>query len=327
MIEEKRQLDLPICHSTITLWSKTRLSKKSHLTHINEYESKPRQKNKIKYYKELSENNNINRNREMLKRKRIPFFSTVRTIFHESAEATPHAFMSILLFTIAGLFISSLNYMMTSGHEFSNAYSVIILIIGQISVFYITQNSVIHGTSPSVRDMIKSKRFWLYSLGVILLYLTFILVLKLSMMSIANGWGGFFEFFNIKPEAYGFPELDKIAVTTSAVMVIICARKLAFVLPEIIAGNSINFIKSWKLMKVGNMRFWGTLAIVMSPSLILAVGYYYVRPPYLITQILTQVLTYFLTTLLAIVFSATAAVFWKATVSEKSADMKEKVQL
>jgi uncharacterized membrane protein len=77
-------------------------------------------------------------------------------------------------------------------------------------------------------------------------------------------------------------------------------------------------------MKVGNLKFWGTLIIVMAPLLVLAVGYSYVRTPYLITQVLTQVLTYFLVTLLAIVFSATGAVFWKITAGEKSPDLSHR---
>jgi hypothetical protein len=308
----------------MNLWSKTRYSKQEFVTHLNDFENKARKRKKLDYYKTIAANQNVNRNINMSKKTRIPFFSTVRTIYHESAEATPQAFMSILMFTIAGLLISSLNYLMTSGNEFSNAYSVIVLLMGQVSVFYITQNSVIHGTTPAVREMIKSKTFWLYALGVILLYLTFILVLKLSMMSISNGWGGFFKFFDIKPEAYGFPDIDKIAVTTSVLMILLFARKLAFMLPEIIAGRSLNFFKSWKIMKVGNLKFWGTLIIVMAPLLVLAVGYSYVRTPYLITQVLTQVLTYFLVTLLAIVFSATGAVFWKITAGEKSPDLSHR---
>ncbi len=253
----------------------------------------------------------------MSKPKHVSIPARVRTIFRESAEAAPKAYLSILLFTVIGLVISSLNYVITGGEEFANAYSVLTLLVGQISVFYITQSSVIHGTPPAIRQMIKTKSFWIYALGVVLLSATFLLTFKLSLASVVNGWGGFMNLLGIKPEAYGFPDMEKIAITTSFFLTIFFARKLAFVLPEIVAGKPLNFVASWKLMKAGNIPFWITLIFVMSPPVALAVGYTYVRTPYLITQIVTQILTYFLMTMHAIVFSATAAVFWKEIVGEK----------
>lgn len=243
--------------------------------------------------------------------------SRFQTIFDESAKVAPPAMLSVILFTTISLLISFLNYYTSDGLSFANAYSIAVIAVGQISVIYITQNSIINGTSPSIKEMLKAGRFWLYFFAALLISFMIVAFNILAYSSVLNGWGNFFHMIGIKPEAFGFPDVQDSAVFVSTITTLFLAKKFAFVLPEIVSGNKFSLITSWKMMKVGGIKFWFTTIIALAPLFALAVGYREIQTNNLTVAIITQIMTYLLVTMHAIVFSAVGAIFWKETVSNR----------
>lgn len=241
--------------------------------------------------------------------------SRFQSIFYESAKVTPAAMLSVILFTTTSLLISFINYYTSDGSSFANAYSIAVIAIGQISVIYITQNSIINGASPSIKETLQAGRFWLYFFAALLIGFLIVAFNILAYSSVLNGWGSFFNMMGIKPEAFGFPHVQDSAVFVSTITTLFLAKKFAFVLPEIVSGNKFSLITSWKMMKVGGIKFWFTTIIALAPLFALAVGYREIQTNNLTVAIITQIMTYLLVTMHAIVFSAVGAIFWKETVS------------
>lgn len=282
---------------------------------------------KSEYWQKLAANNNDRRGSMVNQSKRRTLFSRVRSIYRESAEAAPNAYGYITIFTLIALIISTANYIISGGESFSNIYTVFVLGIGLTSAFYTTQYVVIHREAPSIFEMIRSKRFWLYSLGLLLVAIFLFAVMSLSYGSVMNGWGGFMSAIGFDPSAYGFPKIENIAFAVSFVMSLLFSRKLSLVLPEIVSGNPLSFFTSWKLMSINTFIFWGAMSVVLTPLFAMAIGYYYVRTPYLFAQILSQVMTYYLVATITIVFSGAGGVFWKEAVERAEAkEIKRKLQ-
>lgn len=296
--------------------SRFRMSKRNYVVHYNETEDTTHKIARHRYYEKVALNDN-KLNRKKMARIDVSVQDRVKAVYADTSEAVLSALKPFFVFTLLSIGVSTAHFFISGGTAFASALSVTLLVLGMLLALYTANAISLTGSEVSIREALRTKRFWIFTGSVALFYGILFLMPSIASNSITLGWKSIFDTVDFQPEKYGFMPLDVLAYLSSLMFTLIAFRKLFILMPDTFSTGRIDFKRTWKLTNVGfwrNIGFWLTMIAITAPFGAVAYGLSLVRSTDLAVQLLTSAMLFLVCAIQLIIYSAAAAVYYKELV-------------